>query len=190
MKVRFLMTATFCLLAVNVFANSDSLYDKKSYKPLGRDKISYKTDDIVTVVIEEALAAKANQKRGSQRNSNVSVNLGRDEFSYGAGTGTDSEFQGSGEVSKSGYLSASVSARIVKEFPNGDLWIVGSQEIELDGENQSVFVQGRVRPTDINSSNAIDSTRLAEATIRIKTNGTVTNNQKPGTLNQIFDWIF
>ena len=81
-------------------------------------------------------------------------------------------------------------AVVTQILPNGNLVVVGSQEVRVNSENRILQVAGVVRPQDIRSTNEIPHDRLAEARIQYGGKGQITDVQRPRWGQEIFDIVF
>jgi len=158
--------------------------------------------DTVTIIISEVATSSQQASTSSGKTNNLSAN----DFQVGANQNntinnffknivpisakTSSKFTGDGSTSRSGSLSARMTAVVTEVLPNGNLVIEGSQRINVNGENQEIYVKGHVRPADITSENTVLSTMVANAEIKYKGKGTIGETQKPGLLTQFFHWLF
>ena len=77
------------------------------------------------------------------------------------GASSDTKFKGSGATSRSGTLSATITARVMEVLPNGDLVLEGVREIEINGDRQMVVLTGVARPRDVSDQNVVLSPRSA-----------------------------
>jgi flagellar L-ring protein precursor FlgH len=103
-----------------------------------------------------------------------------------------SSFDGSGTTTRSGDLTAYVTARITEILPGGNYRIVGSREVMVNNENQLIVLSGIVRPRDISPDNIILSTYVADAKIAYSGTGIVNDRQRPGWLANLLNqmWPF
>lgn len=103
---------------------------------------------------------------------------------------TSSDFSGKGETTRTGSLSATITARIVDVLPNGNLAVEGKRELYVNNEKKEILVQGIVRPKDIAYDNSILSTQIADAKIIYTGIGVVGERQSPGWLSRIADVVW
>lgn len=103
---------------------------------------------------------------------------------------TTNNFVGKGETTRSGTITATISAKVVEVFPNGNLAVEGKRELYVNHEKKEILLQGVVRPRDISSDNAVYSTQIADAKIMMTGIGVVGEKQRPGWLTRIFDGIW
>ena len=99
-------------------------------------------------------------------------------------------FAGTGETTRSGTITATVSAKVVEVFPNGNLAVEGKREIYVNNEKKEILLQGIVRPKDIASDNSVLSTQVADAKIILTGVGVVSDKQRPGWFSRILDGIW
>ena len=154
------------------------------------DKKAMKVNDIVTIVITEQVKASSSGKKQTSEITNtpiVGVNALVGAASHVAGlAGVDLKansipmplsstrnFTGSGSSTSAESFTATISARIIKVLKNGNYFIAGSREIMINGEKQIIRVAGVIRPSDIGSTNTIDSKYISDARIEYKTEGEI-----------------
>jgi flagellar L-ring protein precursor FlgH len=99
-------------------------------------------------------------------------------------------FQGSGSTSRSGSLTAVMTARVKDVLPNGDLLVQGVREIDINGDRQMVVLTGVVRTADLNTANVVPSTAIGQMQIRYFGRGLIKDNLEPGWLIKILNKIF
>ena len=100
------------------------------------------------------------------------------------------EFKGGGATTRSGALSAVMTARVAEVLPNGDLVLEGVREIEINGDRQIIVLTGVVRPSDITPGNVVPSTAVGQMRIRYFGRGLIKDNLSPGFLVKLFNKIF
>ncbi|MGH6982348.1 MAG: flagellar basal body L-ring protein FlgH, partial [Stellaceae bacterium] len=146
---------------------------------LFRDHTVWRVGDIVTVQIQQnAIASK-----------NVSQNIGRADNGSNQVTAlfglplqvgklnpnmnfqSSNTLAGSGATAQSDAFVTTVSAMVRRVRPNGDLVIAGSDEVQLVGGKEYIRIAGVVRPQDIQNSNLVASTQMAEAHIEFSGDG-------------------
>lgn len=98
-------------------------------------------------------------------------------------------FAGSGTTERKGQLNGKVAVRVVKEMPNGDLFIEGTKVVLINNEEYHLYLSGLVRPTDIAQDNSIASTRIADAQIEFTGRGDVADQNRKGWLARLLDTL-
>ena len=59
----------------------------------------------------------------------------------------------------------------------------------MGGERQYMVLRGIVRPEDISSANTVPSTSIANATVEVITEGSLTDTQKKGWLTKLYELL-
>jgi flagellar L-ring protein FlgH len=101
----------------------------------------------------------------------------------------NSQMTGTGQINRSDQLITNVAAVVTQLLPNGNMVIEGKQEIRLNTEIRELIVAGVVRPEDIQSDNAIELPKVAEARLAYGGRGTLTNIQTERWGQQVADII-
>ena len=197
--------------------NDGSLWQaRSSLNAMFMDVKARNIGDIVTVKIEEDAKASNKASTETERNSgleagiqklfgvedwwqdevlgNVSDDLPKiNPFGDPSVKGfLKSEFEGDGETTRSGNLSAFITCRVVDVMPNGNLKIVGTREVMVNHENQLIILSGVIRPREISDENIILSTFISDAKIAYSGSGVVDDRQRPGWLADLLNnvWPF
>ena len=98
-----------------------------------------------------------------------------------------SAFTGSGTTERQGQLNGSIAVRVVKEMPNGDLFIEGTKVVLINNEEYHLYLSGLVRPADIGQDNSIASTRIADAQIEFTGRGDLADQNRKGWFARLLD---
>jgi flagellar L-ring protein FlgH len=160
--------------------------------------------DILTIKIVEVSTASEKASTDTGKSSDVQAGisnlLGLETNNFPSsidpskmiGAATKNNFSGSGETTRTGSLSATITARIVDVLPNGNLAVEGKRELYVNNEKKEILVQGIVRSKDIAYDNSILSTQIADAKIIYTGIGVVGEKQFPGWLARMVDkfWPF
>jgi flagellar L-ring protein precursor FlgH len=101
----------------------------------------------------------------------------------------NSQMNGQGNINRNDQLVTNVAAVVTQLLPNGNMVIEGKQEIRLNNEVRELIVAGVVRPEDIQSDNAIELPKVAEARLAYGGRGTLTNIQTERWGQQVADII-
>lgn len=167
------------------------------------DRRAKKVGDIITVKIVEVTSATEKATTETGRESALDAGItglfgletrypARHTIDMGhliAGS-TTNRFSGSGETTRQGAITATVSAKVVEVLPNGNLAIEGKREISVNNERKEILVQGIIRQSDIDWDNSILSTYICDAKIIVAGVGVVGEKQGPGWLTRIFDVVW
>lgn len=168
-----------------------------SSRDLYHNKRALKEGDILSVQI--AINDKAQLTNKSNRNRTGTKSLGvAGSFDVnGAGSTGDlnaslnnaTDFSGAGGTARSETINLSVAAVVKAVLPNGNLLIMGSQEVRVNSELRILTITGAVRPTDIQPNNTINYERIAEARITYGGRGRITEVQQPAYGQQLLDLV-
>jgi flagellar L-ring protein precursor FlgH len=123
----------------------------------------------------------------ADRNQRLAQNPGEDALIKST---IKTTFDGKGTSDREGYISAYITASVVKVLPNGNLYINGMREIKVNNELQYITLAGIIRPVDISTSNEIVSTYIADARITYSGVGVVADKQHPGWLTRVMDYVW
>ena len=89
-------------------------------------------------------------------------------------------------TNQSNSLSGTISATIVRVFPNGNLEIKGQKKLRITEGTEYIRLSGIIRPEDISTTNTVSSAKIAEAQIEYVGAGILDSASKPGWGSQIF----
>jgi len=98
---------------------------------------------------------------------------------------SENTFRGNGTAKRSQSLSTTVAARVTDVLPNGNLVVQAVREIRVDNENQTLIIQGVVRPRDVSPQNVVSSRAVSDMQIRLNGKGLITEQLKPGFLHRL-----
>ncbi|WP_169728916.1 flagellar basal body L-ring protein FlgH [Desulfatirhabdium butyrativorans] len=159
--------------------------------------------DIVTIKIVES--SKASNSASTSTGKNTSLTLGIDKF-LGLENGypktgstfnpfsriegaMKNSFDGKGDTSRKGDLSAYMTAKVIDKMPNGNLVIAGSREVLINNEKQLIILTGTIRERDIAPDNVIQSTYISDAKIIYTGVGDVDDTQRQGWLARFLNVV-
>ena len=97
---------------------------------------------------------------------------------------------GDGQIIRSEEINLEFAAIITQILPNGNLVIMGRQEVRVNAELRELLVTGIVRTSDIDTDNTIDHTKIAEMRVGYGGRGSLSDLQQPRWGMQIWDIIF
>ncbi|GBD88102.1 flagellar L-ring protein precursor [bacterium BMS3Abin03] len=168
---------------------------QNAFASLFSDQKASRVGDAITIVVVEFSQASNNAQTTTGRSSDIALN-GGGEFNgkqlpgANVSLGLSNDFKGSGVTKTSGMMRTKISATIDSVLDNGNLMIKGSRKIVINGEEQTIFIKGIVRTTDIDPNNSVLSYNISEAEIRIDGSGRIADSQSPGWLTKLFHWLF
>jgi flagellar L-ring protein precursor FlgH len=168
---------------------------------LASDRRARRANDLITIRVVENVTGLGSADSNLDKSSSASASLpnlfGLESRLPGAinpanlvGFGASTTFQGGGSTTRTGQLSAVLTARVEEVLPNGDLLVQGVREIEINGDRQMLVLSGVVRPSDISPGNVVQSTAIGQMRIRYFGRGLIKDNLSPGWLVRILNKIF
>ena len=159
--------------------------------------------DLVTIRVDESPQAQGDANTQTTRDSSsqmgaskllgfaASIQKSHPDLDMGAllDVMSKSEFAGKGETTRGSRVQASMSARVRKLLPNGDLFIEGTKVLMVNDEELHIYVSGVVRPEDIEQDNSVGSSLIADAQIEFTGRGVLTDNQRQGWFSRLLSTI-
>ncbi len=175
--------------------NTGSIYQSGYDMRLFEDRSARRIGDILTVKLAENTNAKKksdlNASKDTALSASVPTLLG---VTPGAVLGQDisttasasDAFKGAGGANQSNSLAGDITVTVVDVLPNGNLKIRGEKRVTLNRGSEYIRLSGMVRPVDIDSSNSVLSTKVADATIQYTGDGATADSSKAGWFSRFF----
>jgi flagellar L-ring protein precursor FlgH len=169
-----------------------------------RDQRAASVGDLVTILV--SIDDDADMANATKRNRDNSEAMGIPqllglEASYGqifpagfnpnkmVSASSTSGVNGNGTLQRSEQINMRVAATVSQVLPNGNLVVVGRQQVRVNQELRDLQVGGIIRPQDIGSDNTVRHDRLAEARIAYGGQGTISDVQRPRYGQEVLDII-
>jgi len=165
-----------------------------SLSDLGADFRARHLGDILTVVVSDSASAVAtggtSQKRASSASASIPALFGArspsSALSNLANLSGNQQLAGTSSTSRSTTLSTTLSVRVMRVLPNGDLVVEGNKLISINSESQTVTLRGIVRQTDLGPTNSVGSGQVADLEVRINGTGVVNDAiKRPNALYRL-----
>jgi len=102
------------------------------------------------------------------------------------------KFAGTGAVSRSGKVNATLPVRVKQVLPSGDLFVEGTKVVMVGAEEKHIYMSGIVRRIDVADDNTVSSSRVADAEIEYTGQGDVSDTTRRGWLGRTLSklWPF
>ena len=183
-------------------ATAESLWHDDVSKPMYSDHRGIGVGGILTVIVQENTTANKNNETKTDHSS--SMNAAITSFLYPPGAtkimtkggqlpamafNSDNKHDGGGSINDSESIVAHIAVKIVEVLPNQNLLVEGKRETSFSGEKQTIILHGVVRTDDVMSDNTVLSYNVADATIQIIGKGAVSDSQRKGWFNRVWDKI-
>jgi flagellar L-ring protein precursor FlgH len=192
---KYIQEASLPATANQVPANGSLWTPAARLSDLASDLRARHVDDIVTILVAESASAASTGASKSSRNSSAKANiaaLGGITRAAGplanlADLGSSHAIDGEGATSRQTTLTTTVSARVTHVLANGNLVVEGSKNVTINSENQIITIRGVIRPIDLDTTNSIQSARLAQMEVQVNGKGVVGDAvRRPNILYRIF----
>jgi len=173
----------------STFSASSPLLD------LAADVHARNVGDLVTVVVFDQASATSQgattQQRTSSANASISSLFGakspHNALQNLANMSGQQQLKGQGATSRQTTVSTTVSTRVVRVLPNGDLIVEGSKLISINSEYQTVSLRGVIRTVDLGPANSVNSNQVEDLEVRINGRGVVNDAiRRPNFLYRLF----
>jgi flagellar L-ring protein precursor FlgH len=146
--------------------------------------------DVLTVQVFENSSASTSSDTGTRRKNNLNAQLSHIAGPVAqTGIGVSGDFDGGGSTQRSNRVLITLTVAVREVLANGDLRVAGEQLLVINGEQQKVTLEGRVRPEDISDANIVLSTRLADAHITYLGEGELSQRQQRAWWRKLLDWV-
>jgi flagellar L-ring protein FlgH len=182
-----------------------SLWDGRQPDGLASDNRAANVGDLVTISITETSKASGIANTKTSRDSGVKVGIASLfglSFPMKAFTNKDVDVDtaieatvgntsgGQGKTERQSSFTSFLSARVIQVLPNQNLVIQGRRHLRINNETEVMILTGIVRPQDIDRNNVVPSTKVAEARVLISGVGVVSDKQRVGWFNRLFDHVW
>jgi flagellar L-ring protein precursor FlgH len=160
--------------------------------------------DLVTIIVREDKRASSDADLKSEKKWEVQAELlkwiridGDDKLEVnqfpegtpGIDFDTEDKYEGKGKTGRKDTLVTRITAEVIDVKPNGTLVMEARKTIEVDEDIQIMTLTGVCRREDIDPSNTILSTQLADAHIGIQHTGPARDAARRGWLKRLTDFL-
>jgi flagellar L-ring protein precursor FlgH len=159
-----------------------------------RDLRASQVDDVLTVVVAEAASAVSTGVTQAQRASSLAgsfsaasgITKAARPLTNSVALSGSTQLNGQATTSRTTTLTTTLTARVIAVLPNGALVVEASKDIQINAEHQTISVRGVIRAADIDSTNSVQSNRLAELELRVNGKGVVNDAiRRPNILYRV-----
>jgi len=167
-----------------------SLYN--GYDNLFSDDKAHNIGDIVIVKIFENISGQGSANTKASRSNDLDLSFPSATIMdkkvpnktdvFALKQSSKNSFSGSGDTKRKAKLIATISARVVKVYPNGNLYIIGKKYIKINEDIQVLKISGVIKPNDISQDNSIESSKISDMYVEYNGQGFMADNQSPGWL--------
>jgi len=148
---------------------------------LSADVRAMRPHDLISVVVQESLAAETD---GTVKNSRASSASSVISSLFGAlkagnalqnliNQSSASALNAAGQSATNSSLSTTFGGQVIEVLPNGTLVIEAARQVEFAQQTQTIVLRGLVRPEDISQQNQVLSTAISSLELEVKGKGIV-----------------
>lgn len=172
------------------YVSPGSLYVQDSpMANLYSDQRAFAVGDIVHILVSESVNAVENISNQTQKSSTfndaISSFFGLPASTLrnlGVGATANQQQKAQGTESQSGVFTTTITAYVKRVYPNGNLLIEGHKIIYLNNVQRIITLEGIVRPQDIDNTDTVPSSDIANLQILYQGHGYLVNGSQPGWL--------
>ncbi|MEO6909618.1 MAG: flagellar basal body L-ring protein FlgH [Edaphobacter sp.] len=148
---------------------------------MNADVRAMRPHDLISVVVEENLAASTDgavkNSRASNANSGISGLIGtlhagnalQNLINQNSAAGLTAQ----GTSATNSSLSTVFGGQVVAVLPNGILVIEAARQVEFSQQTQTIILRGLVRPEDISQQNQVLSTAISSLELEVRGKGII-----------------
>jgi flagellar L-ring protein precursor FlgH len=140
--------------------------------------------DLISVVVQESLAAETDGtvkgSRASSASSSISSLIGAlksgNALQNLLNQNSASALNAAGTSATNSSLTTTLGGQVVDVLPNGMLVIEAARQVEFSQQTQTIVLRGLVRPEDISQENQVLSTAISSLELEVKGKGIVNDS--------------
>ena len=171
--------------------SNGAIFSTSSSGLFSSDRRAKKVGDILSVTLSETFSSNKAVTNSSGKTDTIGAEVGptgllRNFAGLGGSASKTNSFSGSMATNQSNSLSGTLSATVVRVFPNGNLEIKGQKKLRITEGTEYIRLSGIIRPQDISTTNSVSSAKIAEAQIEYVGAGILDSATKPGWGSRIF----
>ncbi len=174
-------------------AANGSIYQAAYSRPLFEDRKARFVGDIITVKITENTSASTNSNSKAERSGSIDASVdamsrvpGKSFLGLGVTASDTNNFSGKGEAANKNIFTGNITVTVIEVLPNGNLLVSGEKQLAIGHQQEFVRVSGVVNPSFVDSTNTIESSKVADARIEYKSAGYISEAQVMGWLARFF----
>jgi flagellar L-ring protein FlgH len=174
-------------------ANTGSIYNAASYRPLFEDHRARLVGDTLTVQIVEKVAATAKSTstvdKGGTLSGSVTALPGVRPSAFARATAdatSSNSFEGKGTTENSNDFSGTITVVVRGVLPNGHLLIAGEKQIGVNENVDVLRFSGQVDPRSIQPGNSVQSAAIANVRLEQRGRGQQAEAQAIGWISRVF----
>lgn len=166
----------------DVSASEGSIWlESGRFARLSADVRAMRPHDLISVVVQESLAASTDGIVKNTRASNASSQVSGLIGTLRAGNAlqnlinqsSSAGLNAAGTSATNSSLSTTLGGQVIEVLENGMLVIEAARQVTFSQQTQTIVLRGLVRPEDISQSNQILSTAISSLELEVKGKGII-----------------
>lgn len=168
------------------------------------DHRARKVNDVVTIVVDESAKASKAAETATARDSSADMGIaaffGLEKSVSKRNSNVDpsalikaqgsTNYDGTGKTTREETLTTTVTAVVKEILPAGNMLIEARRDVGVNNEKQVMVLHGVIRPEDVDGTNSVPSSRVAQARIEYYGEGVISEKQNPGWMTRIIDHLW
>ena len=159
---------------------------------LGADHRAQQPGDLIQVVFNFAVNSASSDVTSVNNSNQVGLSPGTglanvSLLRFGMGLQGQRQTQNARTQNGTNSFVSTMEASVTDVLPSGALRIAGDQLLSVNGQKQTLHITGVVRPEDIDSTDSVLSTRVANVQAIFSGNF---QEKSQGLIRRILDWLF
>lgn len=174
-------------------AGNGAIFQAGQTRPLFEDRRARYVGDTITIKLAENTTASTKSNDKFDRTGSMSTSVssmsrlpGKSALGMDLSTKDAASFEGKGEAANNNVFTGSMTATVIEVFPNGNLLVSGEKQVAIGHEQEYVRVSGVVNPSFVDTTNTVDSSKIADARIEYKSSGQIADSQLMGWMARFF----
>ena len=164
-------------------------------KSLYSDPTAASVGDMVTIVVNLSQVSTHAKTLATGKTANVNDSLtslfipNNVAGNYANQWSGAQTFAGSGSQANSEVMTTTIQARITEVMPNGTFRVEAHRTVQVDKERSMMTLTGLVRQQDLDATNAVSSTQVADLQVKNDGIGDVSRATRKGWITTIYEFI-
>ncbi|KAF0812517.1 Flagellar L-ring protein [Andreprevotia sp. IGB-42] len=179
--------------------NPGAIYQANSARLLFEERTAKFIGDILTITIEETLAASNKSDNAANRTGSLAyqttgnlpiIPKQLEKFittsDASVGFSGNNDMKGTGATNNTNTFRGSITVTVVDRLANGNLVVGGDKQIAVNNQVNMLRFTGVINPNDIKAGNVISSTKVADARIEQTGVGAIADATTMGWMQRFF----
>jgi flagellar L-ring protein precursor FlgH len=164
---------------------------------MSTDVRAMRPHDLISVVVDESLAASTDGSVKNSRASNASSAVTGLMGTLHSGNAMQnlinqnsaSGLTAAGASASNSSLTTTLGGQVVEVLPNGMLVIEAARQVEFAQQVQTIILRGLVRPEDISQENKVLSTAISSLEVQVRGKGIINDyTHRQNALARFLQW--